>query len=56
MLLEDVLNLCPRFTAFGFGQLSDAFDDPTPDPNIESAALFLTELGAVFPDTICGGH
>jgi hypothetical protein len=56
MLFEDVLNLRPRFMALRFGKLPDPFDDPTPDPDIESAALFLTELGAVFPDTICGGH
>ena len=42
MLLQDVLNLCPSFMTFGFGELPDPFDDPTSDPDVKSAALFVT--------------
>src|SRR5215471_8611974 len=56
MLFEDVLNLRPRFTAFPLRELADSFDDPTCDPEIESAALFGAEFGTVFPDTICCRH
>src|SRR5688500_849723 len=40
MLLEDVLNLCPRFTAFGFSELLDPFDNQICDPHIQLTALF----------------
>jgi hypothetical protein len=56
MLFKDVLDFCPGLTAFPLRELADSFDDPTANPDFESAALIRAELGAVFPDTICGSH
>jgi hypothetical protein len=56
MLLENVLDLFPCGTSSCLGKLAYSINDPITNPEIKSAALFLTELGAVFPDTICRGH
>src|SRR6476620_11447574 len=56
MLLKNILYFQPRLSAFPPCEFADSFDDPHADPDLKPAALFRSQLGPVFPDTLCPRH